>query len=181
MDIIAKDRMKTTSQISYCLVTSVDGKKCTILFNNESYVVPYYGGVPEVNKTYPINIPQNNMNKAYIIGEGEKNESGLGYCKMPDGTLIQWGTDTLNVVNALSQIGTSGIYATLASFRFPISFVDTNYSFNGQVKYSTGYEVPCGFIAASGASCSVRIYDFYARPASSTLYVLDWMAIGRWK
>lgn len=69
IDIIAKDRMKTTSQISYCWVTSVNGNKCTVLYNNKLYTIPYYGGVVKVNKTYPISIPQNNMNKAFIVGE----------------------------------------------------------------------------------------------------------------
>lgn len=108
-------------------------------------------------------------------------ESGANYCKLPDGTIMQWGETTLNVEDALTQIGTSGIYAGFAVLRFPQSFVGT-YSINGMVRYSTGYEVPCGFLYNNyGNRANVRIYDFFARPASSTLYVCKWTAIGRWK
>lgn len=69
MDIIAKKRLETTSQIYYCLVKSVSDNKCTIKFNNKQYVVPYYGGAPVSNKTYALFIPQNNMSQAFVIGE----------------------------------------------------------------------------------------------------------------
>lgn len=106
---------------------------------------------------------------------------GSGYCKMPDGTLIQWGVATLDVTNALTQIASSGVYQGTASLSFPIAFASASYYLSGIVKYSTGYQVPCGFSANTPAIADIRIYDFYARPASSSEYKLYWFAIGRWK
>lgn len=107
-------------------------------------------------------------------------EEGNGYIKFPNGTLIQWGVETLDVANALTQIATSGVYQGTASLSFPIAFVNTSYYLSGIVKYSTGYEVPCGFGPTSSTDATIRIYDFYARPASSVAYKLFWFAIGRW-
>lgn len=106
---------------------------------------------------------------------------GKNYIKFPNGTLIQWGNVTLNVENALTQASSSGIYYGSATLTFPIAFYDINIGVRGQVKYSTGFEVPCGMLVQLPTQALVRIYDFYARPASDTLYKLNWMAIGRWK
>ena len=70
MDIIAEEKLKTASQIYYCLVKTVANNKCLIEFNNKEYNVPYFGGAPIPNKTYALFLPQNNINQAFIIGEG---------------------------------------------------------------------------------------------------------------
>lgn len=78
MDIIAEEKLKTASQIYYCLVKATSNNKCTIVFNNNQYVVPYYGGAPIPNKTYALFLPQNNMNLAFVVGEGGGGGGGGG-------------------------------------------------------------------------------------------------------
>ena len=78
MDIIAEKKLKTASQIYYCLVKAASNNKCTIVFNNNQYVVPYYGGAPTPNKTYALFLPQNNMNLAFVVGEGGSGGGGGG-------------------------------------------------------------------------------------------------------
>lgn len=51
------------------MVKTISNNKCTIIFNNKQYVVPYYGGAPISNKTYALFVPQNNMSQAFVIGE----------------------------------------------------------------------------------------------------------------
>ena len=108
------------------------------------------------------------------------NSRAYGSLKLPNGTLIQWGATTLDVANALTQIATSGIYCGATTLSLPIAFANTNYYLSGIVRYSTGYEVPCGFAPTSSTEAYIRIYDYYARPASSSDYKLFWFAIGRW-
>lgn len=114
------------------------------------------------------------------LGVTEAFSSGNGSLKLPNGTLIQWGATTLVVTNALTQIATSGVYQGVANLEFPIAFKDNNYYLSGVVKYSTGFEVPCGFEANTSTVAMIRIYDFFARPSSSVYYKLYWFAIGRW-
>jgi len=115
------------------------------------------------------------------IGTGYENSSGIGYRKVVDGTLIQWGTTVLNVENALAQIASSGVYYGTVQFTFPIAFANANYIITGNVRYSTGFEVPLGFSPSTAERAYIRIYDFFARPASDQNYVCRWVAIGRWK
>lgn len=85
MDIIAENKLKMASQFYYCLVKSVSNNKCTIVFNNKEYIVPFYGGSPKANKTYAVFLPQNNMNQAFVIGEGGSGGGGgSGIAIQPD-------------------------------------------------------------------------------------------------
>lgn len=86
MDIIAENKFKTASQIYYCLVKSTtSGSKCVIDFNNKEYIVPYFAGTPIPNKTYALFLPQNNMNQAFVIGEGGSGGGGgSGIAIQPD-------------------------------------------------------------------------------------------------
>lgn len=98
MDIIAEKKLKTASQIYYCLVKAASDNKCTIAFNNNQYVVPYYGGAPIPNKTYALFLPQNNMNQAFVVGEGGGGGGGgSGIAIQPDepinGELVWIDTD----------------------------------------------------------------------------------------
>lgn len=114
------------------------------------------------------------------LGVIEQFSAGDGSLKLPNGTLIQWGQTTLNVENALTQIATSEVYQGTANLVFPVAFANTSYYLSGIVRYSTGFEVPCGFQPNTSSAAMIRIYDYYARPASSTAYKLFWFAIGRW-
>ena len=87
-----------------------------------------------------------------------KNESGDDYCKMPDGTLIQWGTMT-NLTVDLTAEGSSGLYSQRytadSGIVFPISFKDTNYVVSGSFQYGTGspFPITVGFNARTKTFC----------------------------
>ena len=104
------------------------------------------------------------------------NDSANGYCKFPDGTLIQWGSTTTSA-SGMTQIASSGIYYGQASIAFPIEFVGEPIVV-GSTKYATGHQVPAGF-AGSTTGADVYYYDFYQRSGSPL--VIRWVAIGRWK
>lgn len=71
MDLIAKEEAKNSTKIYYCLVTAIANDKCTVILNNKEYTLPFYGGVPYPNKIYITVLPQNNINKAFVIGENK--------------------------------------------------------------------------------------------------------------
>ena len=114
--------------------------------------------------------------------KADSNVSGPGYCKMPDGTLIQWGNLTLEVSGEMSQIASSGIYASpMFNVRMPLAFKDSYYVVTGIGKYSTGHNVPLSAWASGGDIFSSQVYDFYKRPLNDGLYKVRWQAIGHWK
>ena len=97
------------SQFYYCLVKSVSNNKCTIVFNNKEYVVPFYGGSPKANKTYAVFLPQNNMNQAFVIGEGASGGGGgSGIAIQPDpptnGELVWIDTDDPGTTHIIPEI-----------------------------------------------------------------------------
>lgn len=99
------------------------------------------------------------------------NESASGYCKMPDGTLLQWG---LTVIERKS-----GINSTSVDFQIPFISGSSTQVF---VSMSTSAYAPYlavfpGTIRATG--CDLICYN------SNTIDYADagirWFAIGRWK
>lgn len=114
------------------------------------------------------------------------NESGSNsygnYCKMPDGTMIQWGNFTMNSTSEMTQIGSSGIYVSPGFNKtLPVNFVG-DYVVTGTSRYSTGHIVPLGCNMSQNADrFNVMIYDFYKRSLNDGLFVVYWQAVGRWK
>ena len=98
-------------------------------------------------------------------------ESGTNYCKMPDGTLIQWGY----VVN--SNTGYTAV-------SFPVTFATDNYIFSASPRYSSAYPYIDYRTVSQKVSNSGGVVNF--KPISSTgsyttAAIADWLAIGRWK
>ena len=87
--------------------------------------------------------------------------SDSNYCKMPDGTLIQWG------VVALSA------NASWARATFSVSFVNTDYSVIGIIKGSPITPTAVGSKAVSSADINTT--------ASSYARSIEWIAVGRWE
>ena len=87
------------------------------------------------------------------------NESSSSYCKMLDGTLIQWGRRTVTSYSA--------------AIAFPVEFIDTNYSLIATHKSASGEAK--AYAAAVGTTTTGYIY---AASGSADAY---WIAIGRWK
>ena len=103
---------------------------------------------------------------------------GTGYCKLPNGTLIQWGT-TFTPSLSTAQIQSSGIYYAATAITFPIEFYNSEYSISGMARYSTGYSVPIGAYENTRSTATVHLYDFVSR--SNVSYRIEWHAIGIWK
>lgn len=142
MDIIAQKKLESASQIYYCLVKTASNNKCAIVFNDNEYTVPYYGGAPTPNKTYALFLPQNNINQAFVIGEGGSGGGGSGIAVQPDpplGDELVWvDTDDPgqlhiipeindNVVNNYdtwsSQKISTAISGSLLNFVYPVGSI----------------------------------------------------------
>ena len=109
-------------------------------------------------------------------------DSADGHCKMPDGTLIQWGTVTLTSGSTSTYV--SPINTATVVIQFPIPFVSTDYMVFGSGKYSTGASTPIGQNIAGETltTCSVHWWDATARAFSASIPLrVKWCAIGRWK
>lgn len=101
------------------------------------------------------------------------NDSANGYCKMPDGTLIQWGTETYS-----PQIPAGGV--AQATVTFPITFIDgTGMAIlvsllTSQPAFRTATPASRG-----RASVNINIQNNYTSAAEGATFL--WVAIGRWK
>ena len=105
-------------------------------------------------------------------------ESGTGYCKMADGTLIQWG-EASNVTVSMTQ--SDALYVQRYTITLPISFYNARYFASASFQYSTGYGFACG-VPYSGRSTTSFAVDFMEttnRSGNAGRYI--WFAIGRWK
>ena len=110
----------------------------------------------------PASYFQNNVLK---FEHGGLNDSGAGYCKMPDGTLIQWGTATI-------ATGTKIIH-----IYFPKDFIDTAYCFTAIASIDDSANVhPLGYYYNYVGDIRV-----YAQSNVSEDLNLLWVAIGRRK
>lgn len=101
------------------------------------------------------------------------------YCKMPDGTLIQWG---INTYTSGSTSTYQSIHIITKSIPFPVEFYDTNYTLFGSGKFGTGAALAFADEGGTTTSGSARAWDVTSRTLSSSMQLkLRWMAIGRWK
>ena len=98
------------------------------------------------------------------------NNSGSGYCKMPDGTLMQWGMFQCN------DDKTSEYY----SLELPIAFISNDVS-KLAIAFSnygadTGQEhISLYNIENNCKTCTVRV----VKPTGWAAFM--WIVIGRWK
>lgn len=111
------------------------------------------------------------------------NDSAYSYCKMPDGTLIQFGTLS-NVTVNLTQANNLLYQQTSSDIRidFPVAFANnSNYRVFGTFQYSTGSGFPIAVSANAKTQtyCLPTISDVY--PRSGNEGRIDWCAIGRWR
>ena len=117
--------------------------------------------------------PANSFDANGILkfANGGINDSGSSHCKMPDGTLILWGT----AIN--DNTGTINI-------SFPISFINETYAITAAPRYSPSYP-HSDFRAISqkdGATgCKIKFVALSSGTAYTTAVIADWLAIGRWK
>ena len=93
------------------------------------------------------------------------NNTGSNYCKMPDGTLICWGTSTIETNQSSVRV------------YFPVNFIDTSYGLSAEGVYANTRALSWAY--ASQSPGSIDIY----RGSSDLSYAQQfrWLAIGRWK
>ena len=100
------------------------------------------------------------------------NNSGANYCKMPDGTLIQWGTFSSALDIAANTTGEDTI-------TFPTSFASFDFVPIFSVQSGAPAARQVGVKSRTSASVSVFIQNIFTGTWSHpTIY---WIAIGRWK
>lgn len=108
------------------------------------------------------------------------NASGTGYCKMPDGTLIQWGDKWYTDAGSFTANGS--LYILPVALTFPIEFVNDSIFVSGSSKVGQAPEFAFGVAAKTRTNATIRCFNTSAQTVSSSLQLrVYWMAIGRWK
>lgn len=103
------------------------------------------------------------------------NNSGAGYCKMPDGTLIQWGTVTASFKNGVITDGnTEG-----QVINFPVAFVSPPVTTASITSSSSTYATATA-IAVSASNAVIYMIMYGATTYTGGGNIM-WTAIGRWK
>lgn len=123
--------------------------------------------ITEVKKVFETMPGLAELNRKCII------ESDSKYIKLPDGTLIQWGTGYFS----------TGLTSSAVKVPLQVAFVDENY--NVQLTKSANGHTITNLVLANASGNSQKETDgFYVTGyMSTTSYTkyFDWLAIGRWK
>ena len=101
----------------------------------------------------------------------ESAVSGTNYCKMADGTLIQWGYKSGILINSDAEVG--------QEINFPIPFNSSNnvlVCVTPQTALVKNFQTTV--TAIKNTSFEVYVYSSYSTAANLTV---GWIAIGRWK
>ena len=109
------------------------------------------------------------------------NDSANNYCKMPDGTLIQWGVITNLSPKSLSGSPSGQIYYHEydANVTFPVAFVNIP---SVLVSPFGGRECSISWVVPSAISfSSFDTLGGRQTLESSVKLNITWIAIGRWK
>lgn len=162
---------KTTTGMSYAMYTSSD---TTTVCYADFFAVGKWNNALQVYSPGALT--------GVTIEESDSNSNGA-YIKLSDGTLIQYGTatvdfslDTWTVANL--NIGTYGwSYYTLSKgpFTLPTSFIDGNYSISA-IGGSNQRIVQQSTLNTTGFTL---VWHNYA--ATSSVTSIKWFAIGKWK
>ena len=96
---------------------------------------------------------------------GYDSNTGIGYCKFPDGTLYMYGANTIAVGDAYKTIN------------FPVSFSSAaRYGFSATANYGSTNQVILTLAAVGTSSINV-----HRNTATTGEQNFRWTAIGRWK
>lgn len=111
--------------------------------------------------------PANSFDSNGILkfANGGMNESGANYCKMPDGTLIQWGDASI------------AAHEQITTVTFPIAFINTNYTVSVLGVFANTRDV--AFVYGVATTTNIEIYESLSDASLEEPF--KWLAIGRWK
>ena len=98
------------------------------------------------------------------------NDSGSNYCKMSDGTMIQWG------VNDVQCDTNGGVFGKIGSgnFTFPKSFAS-------RPVMTCNIEETAGFWNATIVNITTTGFAIWIAGDNTIVKPVYWIAIGRWK
>ena len=100
----------------------------------------------------------------------QTNDSSAGYCKMPDGTLIQWG---IIAVAREKGINTSDLINYLIPFiDFPRTFASMN---------TSAYAPYLRVFPGESTKSTLRVTVLNEGDTAFAEAYASWLAIGRWK
>ena len=185
ISLTAKATRDKISRPAISMITTLDGNTYEVKDAEARDAIEGLGSGIAIQSSEPTGkelawIDTDEPGTTHEILEMSDFDSGAGHCKMPDGTLIQWGVTEFksgSTSSYISPIVTSNITLTM-----PIPFADTNYIVFGSGRYSTGLATSIGFYSATTTSAYVHWWDAAARTFSETTpLIVRWCAIGRWK
>lgn len=112
------------------------------------------------------------------VNDGGLTSDGIGYCKMLDGTLIQWGefrVDNIAITDTWGAMYDSGAKPT--GVIFPIPFVGK------PCVTATASVSPTAWLENLGSDANGLGSFYLVRPTPSTgsSGYINWLAVGRWK
>lgn len=105
----------------------------------------------------------------------EAAESGTGYVKFADGTLMQWGT--------YIKTDATGTGSNSVTISFPITFYSLYYSacqLRGYLDSASFNKYRIITLTRNVSGMTVRVINDTGEESTVTMN-LDWFAIGRWK
>ena len=111
------------------------------------------------------------QNGAWVVNP-VNNDSGNNYCKMPDGTLIQWGVKSYSGTIAVNGTATDTV-------TFPVSFVNAGYSLVCNLMTSVPSQRTASLSTRSTTSATISLQNNYTSASDGATY--SWIATGRWK
>ena len=102
---------------------------------------------------------------------GLVNDSGAGYCKMPDGTLIQWGSTSIE-----RKVGIN-----TAAVTFPIAYKAGNPPVVMATTQTSAYAPYLNVYPNTITGTSANIALSNTNTSAYNDGAVNWLAVGRWK
>ena len=104
------------------------------------------------------------------IIQQQTNDSNSNYCKMPDGTLIQWGLESV------TPTLTGGVftYSGGKQITFSIPYIQTPIGVTCPVENG-------GYWNTGATTISTTQFSLWIAGNNQTAHDAAWIAIGRWK
>ena len=110
------------------------------------------------------------------------NESGTGYCKFPDGTLMCWGNKIIPISASdfqnwtTSDIQRADLGASKINVSFPVNFIAAPAMF-----VTINNDAWAFVLSASAVYSGIDRITIARQNAYEASYNIGWLAIGRWK
>lgn len=103
---------------------------------------------------------------------GLVNDSGAGYCKMPDGTLIQWGSTSIERNVGINES---------SAITFPIPYLSTTTPLIFTTFNTRAY---APYLSSNPSEVFYNQFKIVLVNSNATAYsdgTVNWLAVGRWK